>query len=54
MQTFSGNIVDVVKGETFPGKPLMSRMEEFMKSTVTTRTHENHIIPGFIDAHDSH
>jgi len=50
MKTFSGNIVDVVNGEIFPGTIDVKdgRIYEIHRDN---QTYENHIIPGFIDAH---
>ena len=50
MKTFSGNIVDVVNGEVFPGtlEVVNGKIHDIHRDN---RTYEHFITPGFIDAH---
>jgi adenine deaminase len=50
MKTFSGNIVDVVKGTVFPGtlEVVNGKIRDILRDN---RTYAHFITPGFIDAH---
>ena len=50
MKTFSGNIVDVVNGEVFPGT-IDVKNGKIHNIQRDNRSYQNFITPGFIDAH---
>ncbi|OQY50406.1 MAG: adenine deaminase [Desulfobacteraceae bacterium 4572_87] len=50
MKSFSGNIVDVINGEIFPGT-IDVKDGRILEIHRDGQTYENYITPGFIDAH---
>ena len=50
MKTFSGNIVDVVNGEIFPGT-IEIKDGKIHDISGNTQTYQHFITPGFIDSH---